>query len=309
MARLRADYALPPVSRWEPLLGAFNEHYLISTSEGRYVLRIYRQGWRTSADVAYELAALMHLAAGGVPVCAPVAGVDGALQCTVPWPEGPRIVALFDYAPGQPPDGADPEVLGACGRLMGLIHRHGDSFSCVHQRFHLDLKHLLDQPLAALLPYLGSRRADAVFLRQVACALRRGLAAQVEELEWGFCHGDFHGGNLRMEAGGTLRVFDFDCGGLGWRAYDLAVARLYCREDETRWRAFCGGYREVRPIPKATMRAIPWFMVTRQLWRMAAFAQHCPRLTGSAVDDRFLDEHLGILRQRACRHLPEFEGG
>ena len=124
----------------------------------------------------------------------------------------------------------------------------------------------------------------------------------MDRLEWGYCHGDFHGGNARVAAG-TLRVFDFDSGSPGWRAYDLAVARLYFAE-ESSWQAFRRGYEEVRPLPDAD--AIPWFLPTRQLWRMALFAAHWPLFTGGKdVDDGFLDQHLGILRERIEKYLPK----
>jgi Ser/Thr protein kinase RdoA (MazF antagonist) len=187
---------------------------------------------------------------------------------------------------------------------MALIHGHSDDFTCEHQRFQLDLDHLLAQPLAGIVPYLAHRPADAAFVQDVTRELRAGLEAQTDGLEWGFCHGDFHGGNLRLDADGALRVFDFDCGGLGWRAYDLSVCRLYCGDD-ARWQTFCAGYQQVRPMPEATETAIPWFIVARQVWRMALFAGNWPRLTGSAVDDDFLDRHIGILRGRLRLYLPE----
>ena len=95
----------------------------------------------------------------------------------------------------------------------------------------------------------------------------------------------------------------FDSGSPGWRAYDLAVARLYFAE-ESSWQAFRCGYEEVRPLPDAD--AIPAFLPTRQLWRMALFAAHWPLFTGGKdVDDGFLDQHLGILRERIEKYLPK----
>ena len=309
IAALWPHYRLAPPNGGKLIQpGGFNDHYLISTPEGEYVLRVYRHGWRTVDDVAYELSVLTHLESRGVPVCAPIARRDGGHHRTIPAPEGPRIAVLFPCAAGDKPDATDLHVIRACGRIMALIHEHTDDFTCEHQRFHLDLEHLIDQPLATTLTYLAHRPTDGTFVKTVARELRAGLAAQVDGLEWGFCHGDFFGGNMRIDAEGALRVFDFDCGGLGWRAYDLCVCRLYCAE-EARWEVFCGAYQEVRPLPEATRAAIPWFLVTRQLWRMALFAENWPRLTLSAVNDDFLDEHLGILRERIRAYLPDLPVG
>jgi Ser/Thr protein kinase RdoA (MazF antagonist) len=308
IADLWPDYDLAPASGGERILGGFNDHYLISTSEGEYVLRVYRHGWRTEDDIAYEIAVLTHLDARGVPVCAPIARRGGGYHRTIPAPEGPRIAVLFPWAAGDKPDATDPHVIRACGRIMALIHEHTNDFTCEHERFHLDLEHLIEQPLATMLTYLAHRPADASLVKSVARELRAGLAGQIDNLDWGFCHGDFFGGNMRIDAEGTLRVFDFDCGGLGWRAYDLCVCRLYCAE-EARWEVFCAAYQDVRPLPEVTRAAIPWFLVTRQLWRMALFADNWPRLTLSTVNDDFLDEHLGILRERIRTYLPELPVG
>jgi hypothetical protein len=43
---------------------------------------------------------------------------------------------------------------------------------------------------------------------------------------------------------------------------------------------------------------------------MALFAEHWPLMSGgSPVNDDFLDQHLGILRERIGRYLPELAVG
>lgn len=307
VATLWSDYPLAPPTACRLLHDGFNTHYLITTPAGDYVLRVYRDGWRSDDDIAYELAVLTHLEACGVPVCGPIVRRDGAYQGTLATEDGPRVVVLFRCAAGQAPDTYSPEVLRVWGRTMAQIHQHTDGFTCPHQRFHLDLDHLIEQPLRVVLPLLAHRPADAAYVRDVACQLYDGLAAQADELEWGYCHGDF-AGNAHWEADGTLRVFDFDCGGPGWRAYDLAVCRLYS-DIGGLWEEFRTGYEGVRPIAAATLAAIPWFLVVRQLWRTGLFAAHKQRQTGTPVNDDFLDQHLGILRERIRTHLPELIGG
>jgi Ser/Thr protein kinase RdoA (MazF antagonist) len=284
----------------------FNDHYFISTPDGDYVLRLYSHGRRTAEDIAYELAVLAHLEARGVPVCAPIVRRDGACHCTIPALEGPRTAVLFSHASGHRPEAANLDETRACGRTMALIHRHSDGFTCEHQRFVLDLRHLIDRPIEVILPFLAHRPADAAFVRAVAGQLHAGLAAQVDELEWGYCHGDYPSGNIRMDADGSARVFDFDCSGLGWRAYDLAVCRLGFGETDAIWDAFCEGYREVRPLSEAALTAIPWFMVARQVWRTGLFAEAGSRVAGSFyVNDGFFDRNLGVLRDRISEHLPQ----
>ena len=184
-----------------------------------------------------------------------------------------------------------------------MIHAHTDHFTCEWKRFSLDCDHLILRPLEVILPLLAHRPSDCLFIQRIAANLHGGLRELMDGLEHGYCHGDFHGGNARVDTDGTLRVFDFDCGGLGWRAYDLSVCRLFCAEQDA-WETFCNGYEEVRAIPATTRTAIPWFVVARQLWRMGLFAAHWSHLANRPADDAFFDEQIGILRDRVRKHLP-----
>jgi Ser/Thr protein kinase RdoA (MazF antagonist) len=65
--------------------------------------------------------------------------------------------------------------------------------------------------------------------------------------EYGNCHGDHHGYNVNIDKNGTMTVFDFDCYGYGWRAYDISVflwnrsfdwSRTATAKRTRRWNAF-----------------------------------------------------------------------
>ncbi len=54
-----------------------NATYLVTVEGGRYVLKVYAPGERSSDDLGYEVDLLLHLARKGVPVAMPVATRDG----------------------------------------------------------------------------------------------------------------------------------------------------------------------------------------------------------------------------------------
>ncbi len=56
----------------------FSDTYFVLTERGRFALRVHRTGWRTDGEIAYELAAIRHLATKGVSVAAPVAAANGS---------------------------------------------------------------------------------------------------------------------------------------------------------------------------------------------------------------------------------------
>src|SRR5262249_9679698 len=136
---------------------------------------------------------------------------------------------LFTSAPGAPLALTGPQAAEHAihyGRDTAALHAATADFRSLHPRFVLDEEHLLEQPLAALLPFLAQRPEDRARLLHVAGMLReRLLRLTTERLDTGFCHGDLHDGNVFITEEQTVTFFDFDCCGRGWRAYDLAVFR------------------------------------------------------------------------------------
>ena len=229
-----------------------NDTFMVEAPEAKYVFRVYRPDWRSTADIGYELDALEHLASKGVSVSTVVPRLDSKRITTVVTPEGKRPAAMFTFAPGRELE-VDETDSADFGRSCALMHTATDGFVSRHRRLKLDLNHLLDQPLASVRPHLAHRSKDWEFIRELAGRLRQRIhAIEPSSLDMGFCHGDFHGGNVHRE-GDQLTHFDFDCCGYGWRAYDVAVYRWAGRYTEreaeaNRWNAYLKAYREVRKL-------------------------------------------------------------
>ncbi len=70
--------------------------------------------------------------------------------------------------------------------------------------------------------------------------------------------------------------FDFDDGGFGYLAYDLAVylwAQVsFGRRRHAMWHAFLAGYRAVRAIARADEYAAHLFVAVRHIWLMGEYA-------------------------------------
>jgi len=279
--------------------GGFNHTYQVKTRAGStFYLRAYRLQWRTLADVRYELDVLEHLKSKGFPAIRPVPYQDGQLFCAVPAPEGTRYLALFSEATGPEIsyDHEPEQMAQRYGRAVAQMHNALDDFSSPHLRFHKDIEHFIDRPLRNIEPLLSRRTDDWSTLKRFAETLRqRILALPADELEQGFCHGDLQGYHAKVAQDGTLTFFDFDCGGYGYRAYDLAVFLWCCRLEEAvavRWESFLNGYRETRAIKDA----VPLFVCARYLWHISVHAQNTPDW-GIGWLDGFFDEHLQRLRQ------------
>jgi Ser/Thr protein kinase RdoA (MazF antagonist) len=304
-------YGVRDVAECRLLNRGLTDTYRITTGRGeRLILRAYRAGARTDADVHYELEALNHLKARGAPVSVPIPDRAGTFVQAVAAPEGRRQVVLFSFVPGDEPYHRDELALAQrYGRGVAVVHAASDDFRSAHQRFRIDLHELLDKPLAAIGPVLGRRAEDWRYVRDLAARLRDGVRALPEDaLEWGFCHGDFHGGNCHVD-GETLTFFDFDFCGPGWRAYDVAVflwgnALLAgIAKAERRWRAFLRGYREVRTLRALDLQAVPLFVAIRHLFFLGVHTGNGAHWGYGWLNDRYFDRHLKFLRQWEPRRL------
>lgn len=287
-----------------------NDTYLLQTCSGKYILRVYRIGWRTLSDILYELDVLLHLHRKNVPVSFPLSMRDGNLLSTLNTQEGVRQVVLFTYAEGEPPPRSGDEARETYSRRYGSaaaqMHHALDDFSSQHERFSLDLDHLLDTPVQTILPLLAERPDDAAYLLHVVDSLKEQVAQMpVSELEWGVCYGDFHGGNAHATEQ-QLTFFDFDCCGPGWRAYDIAVFRWFTvfhrpgvsrQQDEKLWEAFLAGYTQHRTMKAVDIAAIPVFVAIRQIWLQGVHTSGAPDWGYCYLDDRYFAESMKTLRE------------
>jgi Ser/Thr protein kinase RdoA (MazF antagonist) len=307
-------YGLRAPVRGQLFWHGVNDTYLLVSRGGRHVARVYRTGWRSTEEIAYELDLLTHLAARGVAVAAPFPTRDGCLIHALPAPEGERHVAMFAYKEGRPISWADHHHSYLAGCLAAEVHRGSDDFMTHHRRAPLDLEHLIDEPLAAVRPFLDHRRRDWDDLARWAAELRsRAAEATWGGLEWGVCHGDFGASNIHILGDRSVSVFDFDLCGPGWRVWDFVAARAmtqYERQPEI-WASFLRGYRATRPMAARDLAAVPLFHAISRLWSLGAHARNTGYRGSWRLSDSFLDSYIRFSRycregdMDATMHRPE----
>ncbi|MGC2087721.1 MAG: phosphotransferase [Bradyrhizobium sp.] len=269
-------YPLPAPLACRMLNRGFNDNYLITAASGeRYVFRLSHHRARGGADVGTETDFIMHLARSGVPVATPVPTCVGALFVGAAAPEGVREGVLFRALDGRAPEAASIANARANGVTLAMVHNAAESYRAAAPLYRLDLDHLLRRPLARIQEFRREIATDAsAELHQLA----ERTAAQIEamDLTWTHCHGDCHGFNAHINAAGDAAFFDFDDGGPGYLAYDLAVflwAKVsFGRKLHTLWDAFVDGYRTIRPITSADFEAAHAFVIVRHIWVMGEYA-------------------------------------
>jgi Ser/Thr protein kinase RdoA (MazF antagonist) len=268
---LLSGYDLAPPVAWALLAAGCNEVHRVTTGSGRFVLKLYRAGWRTRDEVLAEVEVLFHLAHKGLSVALPVAARGGAFVRSLPAHKGERPAVLFTHAPGVPFTAEDEHRSALFGRTLADLHNATDDLQAAPMRW--DLAHLLDFPLRALEPLMEHRAEDWRYLNGLARRLRERLARLPESsCQWGFCHGDFRPANAHFDVDAELfTLFDLEMCGIGLRAYDLATFRFFLTSageearQEAHWQAFLSGYAGRRALDAADRCALPWFVPLRPI--------------------------------------------
>jgi Ser/Thr protein kinase RdoA (MazF antagonist) len=266
----------------------FNDVYLASASSSeRYVFRLSHHRARGPADVESETAFLIHLSKSGVPVAAPIPTRDGAFYLQGQAPEGARHGMLFRAIGGREPLAGDTGDAGANGRTLALLHNAAETFPSDGALYRLDLEHLLHRPLARIRDSGIVEETQVIGdLENIAERTASAIGA-FSNLTWTYCHGDCHGFNARIDEAGEAVFFDFDDGGPGYLAYDLAVflwANVsFGRKSTTAWDAFVGGYRAIRPIASDDFEAALRFVIVRHVWLMGEYASRAQEWGSNTV--------------------------
>ncbi len=266
---LAAEYDLSPPLKCELIRRGFNDHYRVETSTKCYILRLYFQDKyyiESDADFRFELDLLDFLHTNGNMVSYPVTRKNGDLLGGMETPGGLRYYALFTYAEGEIGKKLDPDLARILGRTVARLHQSADHFQSKHRRYHLNLRYLLDEPIQLIQTFLHEQNHEGV--KALLPAVQE-LRAQIQALPttlpaYGIIHGDMHGGNCAVTEQGAVTFFDFDHGGYGWRAYDLATCKGRLSEDA--WNACLEGYEQIRPLSLTEIESIPIFQKLRPIW-------------------------------------------
>ena len=265
-------YDLPQPQRCNFIRRGFNDHYEITAGETRYIFRVYLNGkyYVRSADAfRFELDLLDYLHKRKVRVAYPLPQSDGTLLGWTSVGADRRAFALFSYAPGETVEELPSAKQSLeLGKTIASFHLAANTFASRHERYHLDLEYLAEQPLKLI------GQQDSKEIREALEALQ-----PVDELidavkrfeasgdEYGIIHGDIHPGNLHFQ-GDRITLFDFDHCAYGWRAYDLTPALSL--PDEQR-EAFLQGYESLRPLSEDERALLPTFAKLRTLWDIGDF--------------------------------------
>ena len=239
------------------------------------VLRVYRPGGRSPAEVSSELAWMTAIGqdiGSLVPAVIPTTAGSQVLELSREAPLPPCYCVMFSCAPGREP--ADDDLVTwfpTLGEITAKLHQHARSWSqpSWFRRPRWDISTTLGHQ-----PHWGPWQSSVTDPEQIR-QLERLAAVVMERLRefgespgrFGLVHADLRLANLLI-AGDRITVIDFEDCGLSWYLYDLACALTFNegRKDVPELIAlWVDGYRQVETLSSDDEREIETFLMLRRL--------------------------------------------
>jgi len=309
---IKCHYPMIGASECKILALNCNDNFFIKGQRKDYVFRLNRKDWWPETDFDEELRLLEYLKRQQVSAILPKRNKQGRRYISVKTAEGTRFGALFGYLPGRALGrnfGARNANMFRMGELAAQLHIATDKLNTPVQRWTMGFDFLVTETLEGLAPLFAEREKDRVYLHRLADHLQ-GLLDETPPgtLDYGFCHGDLHIGNVMLSPEGELTLFDFDWSGYCWRIYDLATLWWTLRGDKglPAWRAILRGYNSVRKLSRQEKALLPAFVMIREFELLGFHLMMRKHIGDAWLDDNYYDFHMQFIRGWVKQHLGKF---
>lgn len=300
---LRNHYDLSAETYCELIHRGMNDVYKVCDHNFIGACRVWRTGWRTPEDVGYELSFLMHLKAKGLPVAVPLPTRNGAMRLLVDAPEGPRSVALFEWAKGRKfGDVPNRATAHEVGTLFAKMHLAGPDFKPPYAR-----RTNSPTDYAENLPYLrrlvSDRQGDIELYESVSEKLHASISVlEGTGLPFGPGHGDFHFNNFHVDQTDGITLLDFDNSGEDYYVQDVACyvwGNHYGNLEGAYADQFLEGYNDVRALTEREYELLPLFLLAKEFRLISGFAKHVNQIGHFPLRFRNLEWFAHSIAERA----------
>lgn len=281
------------------LLG-LHDNYVINTSKEKYILRIYRNDWRSADEVDFELSLLDYLHQQHAPVAWPIRTTSNLLRFSIEAPEGIRLATLFHYAEGvAPAQQLSNQQAILLGQSLAKVHQCTTGFQTHYYRPTLEYAYLVEQSVKVILPFLD--KESAVFFKELEELLRHHWPMVGNDADtYGVCTGDVNASNFHISENGQITLFDFDQCGYGPYAFDIAKFASSLAVNEKKpglISAFIEGYQQVRKLTHSELNSLKVFEIAATLWVLAIHAYNVNRIGYKRLGKAFWDRSKASLQE------------
>lgn len=287
------------------LVRGVGDTYLVESSQGRFILRVYRSIHRSLTHVQAEVGLLLALKQAGVSVSCPIADLMEEPIQRLQAVEGTRYGVLFTYAPGEAARVLSSSQLYNFGQEMARLHQISSTITLPGERWHLDMDTTLFNPLQRLESVFGEDRENYLWLQKVARQVEKKISEiNTKDFLTGYCHFDLLPKNMHFEEN-EVTFFDFDFMGYGWLVYDLVcfwqhlalevyAGRMTQQAFEETYAIFLKSYQTGYQISKQELDLVPYLSLNWWLFYMGFHTTHDQFY--SFIQPNQLQAYTGFLR-------------
>ncbi len=254
----------------------FNDTYRIDSGKERFILRVYKHGWRSRESIETEVSLLEHLHTNNVSVSYALSDSNGNHIQTINAPEGERFAVLFTYAEGEQVKKLNKEQAYQLGAATGKMHTLtlNKHFGITAQNYDPAVQ--FETTLSALNPVLSSHPEEYAYLQKLKKDfLHTFNSIDSSALASGVCHGDLQAENFHVSQDSKFTFFDLDFFGTGYLVYDIGVFIWYDHKNKPKEiiDAFIEGYQTERKLTETEIKLLPLFSTLRALFQMTLYCK------------------------------------
>ncbi|WP_276482849.1 phosphotransferase enzyme family protein [Paraflavitalea pollutisoli] len=291
------------------LLRGVSDTYVLTGTDKKYILKIYRDVHRKKEEILSEVELLNQLRAGGAAVSYPLADRQGQFLLPLQAAEGLRWGVVFTFAEGKPAMFPTAEQLATTGREMAKLHNITSGVKLPYPRKGYDHDTIFRQPVTVLEPAFAEMPDEYRQLQEQADkAIRQLDALGIDQFPTGYIQYDFLPKNFHFDAQDQLTFFDFDFAGRGVIANDLmtywvhfalhaVLGRQTKEKSDIDFQVFLDAYTAVRPLSDAEIKALPWLHVGFWIFYMAFNYEHFDDFSSQYFNNGFLRERVNIIKK------------
>lgn len=297
---IASHYDLSEAYRCKFYTRGLHDNYIVESDQDKYILRVYRNDWRTLEEIHFELDLLAFLNTKGTLAASPLLTKSGELCFIIDSPEGEKAAALFYYADGSAPGiGISAEQAVLLGKTIATLHQISEPFETSHKRQVLDIPYLLDDSILAIEPFIDIKARK--YLNTLQNSLKDALPSLSHEAGvYGICTGDVNPTNFHINDNNEITLFDFDQCGYGYRAFEIGkfISSIHPMKTKPRIsKAFTDGYQQVRRLTQDEIYAIPYFEIISVIWVMAIHTYNVDHIGYKYLEKPFWDRRLAIVKE------------
>lgn len=253
----------------------FNDTYLITDKNSKFILRVYKHQWRNLEDIEAELDLLLDLKQNGVFISSPIPDRNERYIQTIAAPEGTRYAVLFTYAEGEQIKKLSVEQSRLLGIATANMHVLTKDKKMTAVARDYDIAKQFKQSVFVLQAILKEHPKQYNFILALSDLFQETFQKCKDELATGICHGDLQAENFHVDATNQITFFDFDFFGSGYLIYDIGVFMWYDHKNKPPaiMSAFLKGYQSRRTLSSAEQALIPWMSTLRAVFQMTMYCE------------------------------------